>query len=100
MWEAIERGTTLMHYKTSTFIYLEEFNKYMKIDRATLEDIFDYHFYMRARKFLSEKEKKYLHELFEKGDPKHFEDLNDYLKNDGLEGIIGDERMQSLNMDD
>jgi len=47
-----------------------------------------------AEKFLSEKGKKYLHELFEEWDPKHLE--NDEEFNDGLEHNIGDEGMQNL----
>jgi len=38
----------------------------LKVERATSKDIFDYLFDVGARKFLLEKEKKYLHELFEK----------------------------------
>jgi len=43
----------------------------MKVEGAVSEDIFDYFFDMRAGKFLSDKEKKYLLELFEKWDPEH-----------------------------
>jgi len=67
------------------------------------EDIFDYLFDVRAEKFLSKKEKKYLLELFEEWDPKHLkqidEDFDDYPNNDGLEDIIGDEGIQNLNND-
>ena len=45
-------------------------------------------------KFLSEKGKKYLLELFEKWDPYHLqldEDFDDYPDNDDLKNIIGDE---------
>jgi len=45
----------------------------MKVDRAMSEDIFDYLFGMGAEKFLSEKGKKYLDEVFKKGDPEHLE---------------------------
>jgi len=55
-----------MHCGNITFIYHEEFNKYMKINGAMSEDIFDYLFNMRVEKFLLEKEKKHLHQLFEK----------------------------------
>ena len=52
----------------------------MKVERATLKDIFYYLFDVGVRKLLLEKEKKYLHELFEKWDPKHLqldEDFDD-----------------------
>jgi len=38
----------------------------MKLEGATLEDVFGYHFDVGARKLLSEKENKYLIKLFEK----------------------------------
>ena len=47
------------------------------------------------------KGKKYLYELFKKWYPEHVQldkDFDDYLDNDGLEDIIGDEGMQNLNM--
>jgi len=47
-----------------------------------------------AGKFLSEKEKKYLHELFEKWDPEHLENVENF--NHGLKDNIGDEGMQNL----
>ena len=80
--------------------------------RVTLEDVFDYLFDVRDRKFLSEKgkkyllelfEKKYLLELFEKWDPEHLRSdkgFDDCPDNDSLEDIIGDEDMQNLNNDD
>jgi len=55
-----------MHWGNTIFIYHEEFSKYMKVKGATSEDVFDYLFNLKAEKVLSEKEKKYLHELFEK----------------------------------
>jgi len=66
MWESIEQGKILMHCENTTFIYHKEFNKYMKVEGATSEDVFDYLFNLGAEKFLSEKGKKYLHKLFEK----------------------------------
>jgi len=66
MWETTERGKILMHCGNTTFIYHDEFSKYIKVEGATSEDVFDYLFDLGARKFLSEKGKKYLHELFEK----------------------------------
>ena len=54
-------------------------------------------------KFLSEKGKKYLLELFEEWDPEHLqldEDFDDCSDNDGLEYTIGDEGMQNLKNDD
>jgi len=41
-----------------------------------------------------QKKKKYLHELFEKWDPEHLENDEDF--NDGLEDNIEDEGMQNL----
>jgi len=75
----------------------------MKVEGAVSEDVFDYLFDIGARKFLSRKEKKYLHELFEKWDPTHpqlDEDFDDYPDKDELEEIIGEEGMQNLNNDD
>ena len=46
-----------------------------------------------AEKFLSKKEKKYLHELFETWDPEHLE--ND----EGFEDNIGDKGLQNLKED-
>ena len=46
-----------------------------------------------SQKILIKKEKKYLHELFEKWDSEHLE--ND----DGFEDNIGDEGMQNLEDD-
>jgi len=66
----------------------------MKVDGATSEDVFDYLFDLGAEKFLSENRKKYLHELFEKWDPEHLENDEDF--NNELEGNIGDEGMQNL----
>jgi len=58
-----------MHCGNTTFVYHDKFNKYMKVDGATSENVFDYLFNLGAEQFLSEKEKKYLRELFEKWDP-------------------------------
>jgi len=91
MWESIERGKILVHCGNTTFIYHNDFSKYMKVDGAMSEDVFDYLFDLGARKFLSEKEKKYLHELFEKWDPEHLENDEDF--NDRLEDNIGYEGM-------
>jgi len=60
----------------------------MKVERAVSQDIFDYLFDIGVEKLLSEKEKKYLLQLFGKGDPEHLqldEGFNDYLDNNGLE---------------
>ena len=68
----------------------------MKVEGAISENIFDYLFDIRAGKFLLEKWKKYLLELFKKWDPEHLqldEDFDDYPNNDGLEDIIWDEGM-------
>jgi len=66
----------------------------MKVDGATSEDVFDYLFDLGAEKFLSEKGKKYLHEFFEKWDPEHLQNDEDFY--DGLEDNIGDEGMKNL----
>ena len=66
----------------------------MNVDGATSEDIFDYLFDLGAENFLSEKRKKYLHELFEKWDLQHFENDEDF--NDGLEDNVGEESMQNF----
>jgi len=63
-WESIEQGKILMNYGSTTFIYNEEFSKCMKVEGATSEEVFDHLFDLGAGKFLSETEKKYLHELF------------------------------------
>ena len=83
-----------MHYGNTTFIYHDDFSKYIKVDGAMLEDVFDYLFDLGAEKFLSEKGKKYLYELFEKWDREYLE--NDENFNDKLEDNIGDESMQNL----
>jgi len=80
-----------MHCGNTTFIYYEKFSKYMKVKGATSWDAFDYLFDLGARKLLSEKEKKCLHELFEKWDPEHLRTYEDF--NDGLEDNVGDEGM-------
>jgi len=75
----------------------------MKVEGVASKDVFDYLFDVGAGKFLSEKEKKYLLELFKKWDPEHLqydEDFNDYQDNNDMEDIIGDEGMQNLNNDD
>jgi len=61
---------------------------------ATSEDVFDYLFDLGTRKFLSKKGKKYLHELFEKWDPEHLENDEDF--NDGLKDNTRGEGMQNL----
>ena len=58
MWESIEQETILMHCGNTTFIYHNDFSKYMKVEGATSEDVFDYLFDLGAEKFLSEKGKK------------------------------------------
>ena len=51
-------------------------------------------------KILIKKRKKYLYESFKKWDSEYFqidEVFDDYMDNEGLEGIIGDEGIQNLN---
>ena len=90
-----------MHCENTTFSYNNKFKEYMKVEWAISEDIFNYLFDVGAEKFQFAKEKKYLLELFEKWDLEHLtqfdEDIDDYLDNDGLEDIIGDEGLQNLN---
>ena len=102
-WPLIEQGRMLMHYENTTFIYHTEFSKYVKVEEAHSNHAFDYLFDARARKFLIEKRKKYLHELFVRWDSEHLqldENFDEYLDNGRLEDNIGDEDMQNLNMDD
>ena len=80
-----------MHCGNTIFVYHDEFSKYMKVDGATLEDVFDYAFDLGAGKFLSEKGKKYLHVLFERWDPEHLEVDEDF--NYELEDNVGNEGM-------
>ena len=92
-----------MHYEHTTYAYHNEFNEYMKVEGATSEDVFDYLFDAERGKFLSEKGKKYLLELFKKWDPEHLqfdEDFDDYPNNNGLKDIIGDEGMPNPNNDE
>ena len=84
-----------MHCENTTFIYHDDFSKCMKVDGATSKDVFDYLFDLKVEKNLSEKGKKYLHELFERCDPEHLENNEDY----GFEDNIGDEDMQNLEDD-
>jgi len=92
-----------LHCENTTFVYNNEFKDYMKVEGAVSEDIFDYLFDVEGEKFLSEKGKKYLLELFEEWHLEHLkqidEDFDDYPDNDDLEEIIGDEGMQNLNND-
>jgi len=64
-----------MYCEKTTFAYNNEFKDYMMVEGAVPEDIFDYLFGIGAKKFLSEKEKKYLLELFEEWDPEHLKQL-------------------------
>ena len=85
-----------MHSENTTFTYHNDFSKYMKVEGAIIEDVFDYRFDVGAEKFLLEKGKKYLLKLFKTWDPEHLQydkDFDDYPNNDGLEDIIRDEGM-------
>ena len=87
MWALVKLGRPLIHYWNTTFVYHDDVSKYTKVEGATSKDIFDYLFDVRDGKLSSEKEKKYLHELFEKWDLEHLhldEDFDDYPNNDGL----------------
>ena len=83
-----------MHCGNTTFMYYNEFSKYMKVGGSTSEDAFDYLFNLGAEKFLLEKGKKYLHKLFQKWDPEHLKNDEDF--NNELEDNIGDEGMRNL----
>jgi len=92
-----------MRDENIAFVYHSEFNKYMKVEEATSEDVFDYLFDVKVRKLFLEKGQRYLHDLFEKKDRENLildGDFNNYLDNNGLEDIIREEYMQNLNMDD
>ena len=91
--ESIDQGKVLRHCENTTFIYHDDFSKYMNIEGATSKDVFD-SLRFGSWKIISEKEKKYLHKLFEKWDPEHREN-NEYF-NERLEDNIGDEGMQNL----
>jgi len=52
-----------MHCKSDTFVYHEEFTKYMKMEGGTSKDIYDYLFDTGGENFLSERGKKYLHAI-------------------------------------
>ena len=87
-WALTEQEKASIHCRNTTFVYDNEFKEYMKVEWAVSEDIFDYLFHVRSRKFLSTKGKKYLLELFEKWDPEYLkqldEDFDDYPDNDSL----------------
>jgi len=68
MWTMTEWGKVLMRWQNTTFIYHDEFNKYTKVEGTTLEELC-LSLVVWVEKFLSEKEKRYLHELFEKWNP-------------------------------
>jgi len=69
MWALLEQGRTLMHCRYTTFIYHNDSSKHINVEQVTSEDAFDYLFDLGVGKLLLEKEKKYLHDLFEKWDP-------------------------------
>jgi len=54
----IEQEKKLMHCRNTTFVYDNEFKKYMKMVGAVSEDIFDYLFDVGAGKFLIRKRKE------------------------------------------
>jgi len=92
-----------MHCGKTTFTYHNEFSEHMKVEGEASKDVFDYFIDARVKKFLSEKGKKYLLELFEKWDLGHLqldEHFDYYSDNYGLEDIIRDESMQNINNDD
>ena len=46
-----------MHCKNTTFICHDKFNKYMKVEKATSEDIFDYFLDIEVKKFYQKKKR-------------------------------------------
>jgi len=42
MWVLIDQGKILIHCGNTTFIYHNDFSKYMKVEGAPLEDVYDY----------------------------------------------------------
>ena len=73
MWTLIEQGRTLMHWKNTTFVYHNEFSKYIKVEGVILDDVVDYLFDVGVGKSLSEKGKNYLHDSFEGWDMEHLQ---------------------------
>ena len=61
MWILIKLAKPLIHCGNTAFIYRDDLSKYIKVEGATLEDVFDYLFDIGVGKFLLEKGKKYLH---------------------------------------
>jgi len=57
IWALIEQWKTPMHCRNTTFIYHNEFSKYMNVEGVISEDVFDYFFDVGTGKFLSEKGK-------------------------------------------
>ena len=85
MFALIELERPLIHCGNTTFVYHDDLSKHMKVEIATSKGVFDYLFDIGAEKFLSEKGKKYLHELFKKWDLEHLqldENFDDFLNND------------------
>ena len=52
MWALIELGRPLIHCKNAIFIYHDDLSKYMKVEWAISEDIFDCLFDVEIEKFL------------------------------------------------
>jgi len=91
-----------MHFGNTAFAYEKEFKEYMKVEAVVSEDVVDYLFDVRVRKFLSNIKRKCLLDVFKKWDPEYLqfdEDFDNYLDNDHLKDIIRDESMQNLNND-
>jgi len=80
-----------MHCGNTIFVYHDEFSKYMKVDGATLEDVFDYLFNLGTKKFERNICMNYLRSWIK---AMHLE--NDENYNDRLEDNIGDEGMQNF----
>ena len=55
MWILIKLAKPLIHCGNTAFIYRDDLSKYIKVEGATLEDVFDYLFDVRAEKRLSKK---------------------------------------------
>ena len=68
----IEQGNILLHCGNTTFVYHNDLGKYMNIEGATSEDVFDYLFDVRAENSY-EKSKRNI--------------FIDYLK-DGIQSVL------------
>jgi len=55
MWALIELRRPVIHCENTIFIYYDDLSKYMKVEGATSNDVFDYLFDVGVEKFISKK---------------------------------------------